>query len=116
MGSGWHRVLLLLLLLALVAEPAATFMLAHRRGELLLLVLLQVWVTENGVASPGESAKDRHNLLRDIHRLDYYRWVVMGPALPALLLSGRHDQTSVLTCRLGVCGSVLVRVILPARA
>lgn len=33
----------------------------------------EVWVTENGVASPGESAKDRWNLLKDMHRLDFYR-------------------------------------------
>lgn len=37
-------------------------------------IAAQVWVTENGVASPGESAKDRRNLLKDMHRLDYYRW------------------------------------------
>lgn len=33
----------------------------------------EVWVTENGVASPGEATTSRRDLLRDMYRLDFYR-------------------------------------------
>ncbi|KAF8062692.1 BGL1A [Scenedesmus sp. PABB004] len=33
----------------------------------------EVWVTENGVASPGEGRLERRDALKDRHRLDFYR-------------------------------------------
>lgn len=33
----------------------------------------EVWVTENGLPAPGEAAKGRRELLRDVARLEFYR-------------------------------------------